>query len=174
MATLTTITTTVPVKDAPCFAPMPATKQFTHLLGALTVYIEAERDLDHVDCWDPAFMEWHRDAEQARETVLTHIAEICSTEAMRIEDLPLKRLALLTRGMIHSADAAEFMQLHGLVAGYPDLFRCAADGAVSQRVNAMLQRATALLDDLATLAEYIDIAPEAVILGGEEFLSLAM
>ena len=70
-------------------------RRFSRLIGEISTYIEAERDIEDAASWDPAFLHWHRDAEAARSTVLSSIDHIRVSVAERREDLPLQRMALL-------------------------------------------------------------------------------
>ncbi|MEH6773684.1 MAG: hypothetical protein V7668_07160 [Cereibacter changlensis] len=158
MATLMNTTAVDATKGSIYFTPTPTTHAFSRLLGALAGYVEAERDIDHVDAWNPAFLEWQRDAARSRDHVLSLLDLIRNASPVRVEDRPLKRMALLTRMMIESERADEFAQLHGLLDIFPDLFQCSGRGAIVSRVNQMLATARDRLWDIAGLQEYLDVA----------------
>lgn len=157
MAMQSAITSQKTGKVPPHFTPTPTTHAFSRLLGALAGYVEAERDIDHVDAWNPAFLEWQRDAARSRDHVLSLLDLIRNAGPVRVEDRPLKRMALLTRMMIESERADEFSQLHGLLDIFPDLFQCSGCGAIVLRVNQMLATARDRLRDIAGLQEYLDV-----------------
>lgn len=156
MATLMTTTAVDATKGSIYFTPTPTTHAFSRLLGALAGYVEAERDIDHVDAWDPAFLNWQRDAAKSRDNVLSLLDLIRDAGPVRFEDRPLKRMALLTRMMIETDRADEFAQLHGLLDIFPDLFQCSGRGAIVLRVNQMLNTGRDRLRDIAGLQENLD------------------
>ena len=161
--------TTAPdaAKDAH-FVPTAVSRSFSSLLVALAGHVESERDIQHVSCWDPAFMDWGRQAERAREQVLASLDAVDRAAPERPEDRPLQRIALLTGSMIRTTDAEEFAHLHSLVDRFPGLFSCPVAGATSVRVNKMLATAKARLADLATLSEYVDPdVPDAMMPAGD-------
>lgn len=51
----------------PSFRPTPVTIQFGAVMRDLSVYIEAERDLEHCNSWDPALeASWKQSARKPR------------------------------------------------------------------------------------------------------------
>lgn len=164
----TTPTTAADAAKDVRFTPTPVTRSFSRLLVALAGHVEAERDIQHVSCWDPAFLSWNREAERARDEVLSSLDAVDRAAPERPEDRPLQRIALLTGSMIRTTDAEEFAHLHGLVDRFPGLFSCPAASAASLRVNQMLVTAKARLADLATLSEYVDAdVPDAMMPAGD-------
>ncbi len=167
MATRITTTAADTAKDTH-FTPTAVSRLFSGALVALAGHIEAERDIQHVSCWDPAFLSWNREAERARDEVLSSLDAVDRAAPERPEDRPLQRIALLTGSMIRTTDAEEFEHLHGLVDRFPGLFSCPAASAASLRVNQMLTTAKARLADLATLSEYVDPdVPDAMMPAGD-------
>ena len=171
---IATPTTAAHAAKAARFTPTAVTRSFSKLLVVLAGHVEAERDIQHVSCWDPAFMDWGRQAERAREQVLSSLDAVDRAAPERPEDRPLQRIALLTGSMIRTTDAEEFAHLHGLVDRFPGLFSCAAASAASLRVNQMLATAKARLADLATLSEYVDAAGQDEMMPCEDVPPLAM
>ncbi|RWR04621.1 hypothetical protein [Paenirhodobacter populi] len=149
---------TVPVVSEPItyFHPTPLSVAFTTLLPMLSAHIEAERDLVHVDRWDMAFIDWLAEAEQTRADLEAALNALCETEVQRLEDKPLLRMAMLTRLMLASDDAQEFLQLHSLPLRMPSMFRCAGDHPVAARTNLLLSEVLIRLDALASLPDYLD------------------
>jgi len=167
MATCITTTAADAAKDAH-FTPTAISRSFSGALVALAGHVEAEKDIQHVSCWDPAFLSWNREAERAREAVLSRLDAIDRVAPERPEDRPLKRMSMLIGSMIRTPDAAEFEHLHSLVVQFPDLFSCRAGSPASRRVNQMLVTAKARLADLATLSEYVDAdVPDAMMPAGD-------
>ncbi len=173
MVTATPTTAPDAAKDAH-FIPTAVSRSFSKLLVALAGHVEAERDIQHVSCWDPAFMDWGRQAERAREQVLSSLDAVDRAAPERPEDRPLQRIALLTGSMIRTTDAEEFAHLHCLVDRFTGLFSCPAVSAPSLRVNQMLATAKARLADLATLPEYVDASVENAMMPSEDVPPLAM
>ena len=165
---IATLTTAADAAKAAHFVPTVVSRSFSRLLVALAGHVEAERDIQHVSCWDPAFLSWNREAERARDEVLSSLDAVERAAPERPEDRPLQRIALLTGSMIRTTDAEEFEHLHGLVDRFPGLFSCPAASAASLRVNQMLATAKARLADLATLSEYVDPdVPDAMMPAGD-------
>ncbi|TDX19381.1 hypothetical protein, partial [Rhodovulum visakhapatnamense] len=123
-----------------------------------TTYIECERDLEHVDCFDPAFMNWARDAEAARRKTLLLCGDIIRAAICRPEDRPLQRLALLTRALIESETSERFTTLHRALDLHADLFSCPGTTPTLARARHMLNRCHELLDAMAELGEFRDPA----------------
>ncbi|RWR45749.1 hypothetical protein EOW65_16060 [Sinirhodobacter ferrireducens] len=130
---------------------------FTQLNAAVALYIECERDLEHADCFDPAFLSWSADAEEARARVLGLAATITAQPMMRASDKPLKRSAMLTRLLIESDSAATFTSLLRLPGSHAELFACCDAGAVGARVRQMLETHQVQLEALADLDEFDDV-----------------
>jgi hypothetical protein len=125
-------------------------------LGALSAHIEAERDIEDVASFDPAFMDWQRDAECARDSVLSLITAIRHEPTVRLEDNPLKRMAYLTFMMVESASTEDFRQARNFVDQHIHLFSCQGTGGTAARVQQMLMTACARLDELGSLSSYVD------------------
>lgn len=138
------------------FTHTPASKAFSRLLGALAAHIEAERDIEDVASFDPAFIDWQRDAERARAEVLSIIAELRHAPIHRQPDTPLKRMNYVMYAMIQSASTEEFLRLRAFVTGNVALFSCSGQSPVAQRVQQMLASAFDRLEELAALDTYVD------------------
>lgn len=138
------------------FTHTPASKAFSRLLGALAAHIEAERDIEDVASFDPAFIDWQRDAERARAEVLSIITELRHAPIHRQADTPLKRMNYLMYAMILSASTEEFLRLRTFVSNNVTLFSCPGQSPVTQRVQQMLSSACNRLDELAALGTYVD------------------
>ena len=133
-------------------------RMFTQLNVALAAYIEFERDLEHADCFDPAFLSFTTDAEGARAEVLSLSARIASLPLERREDLPLKRSAMLTRALIESDSEATFTSLHRLLGTHAEFFACLEHGVVAARVRQMLKTCHRQIAALSDLGEFTDPA----------------
>ena len=154
---------------ASSFAHTPVTIQFGAVMRDLAAYIEAERDLEHCDSWDPACDAWIRDAEQARARVLDAITALRGTPTRRREDLPLQRYAGLAQMLIMSDSPEQVRDILALPGRFPDFFRCAGDGPVARRVDLMVAGFQQHLHALATLEDVTEMveADYSVIEPGE-------
>ena len=139
------------------FNHTPISQRFIAVLQDLSAFIEAERDLEHAGGFDPAFDGWFVDAERAREQMLGALCDLERVEVCRREDLPLKRVGLLTRLLIESDTPTRFGQLFSSLHRRPDLFSCSGQGLIPSRINLMIDAARLRLNDLARLSEHIDM-----------------
>ena len=131
-------------------------RRFSRLIGEISTYIEAERDIEDAASWDPAFQDWHRDAEAARGSVLSSIDHIRVSVPKRREDLPLQRMALLLFALIESGSSSEFLRLAACLDRHDGLFACVGSGPVVRRVSAMLTAARMQVADLTSLTALVD------------------
>ncbi|VDS10798.1 hypothetical protein PARHAE_04017 [Paracoccus haematequi] len=138
------------------FTHTEISRSFSRLIGSVSGYIEAERDIEHAASWDPAFLHWHRDAEVARTQVLSTIDHIRVAVPVRPEDLPLKRMALLLFALIESGSSSEFLRLAACLERSDGRFACPGSGPVARRVGAMLTAARMQVADLASLTALVD------------------
>ncbi|WP_299416220.1 hypothetical protein [uncultured Sulfitobacter sp.] len=134
--------------------PTPIASAFAALLPALARHIEAEREIEEVDIWDPAFRAWLTDAEVAFTDVTTHLSTIASLELTCAHDKPLKRMSLLVNSLIRSEEPDNFMFIYGLRPHFEDLFQCEGSGPAVRDRNVMLGQALAHIDAMATLLTY--------------------
>ncbi|WP_017998955.1 hypothetical protein [Paracoccus sp. N5] len=141
----------------PSFRPTPVTIQFGAVMRDLSAYIEAERDLEHCDSWDPACDAWIRDAERARAHVLDAITALRGTPVCRCEDQPLKHLGQMAQMLIESDSPEQVRDILALPDRFPDAFRCASDSPVARRVNMMVAGFQQHLHALATLENVADM-----------------
>lgn len=141
--------------NAATFTHTPISACFSRLLGALGHLIEAERDIEDVDVWDPAFRAWLTEAEEALTAVTTLLSAIRDHRVARQADLPLLRLAVITDAMLGAEEPEEFLAAQCLLAR-ADLFNCrtGTGGAVGRRVDAMVETAQSRLRELAGLDAY--------------------
>ncbi len=142
--------------------------EFAALLPALARHIEAEREIENVDIWDPAFRSWLTDAEHALKDVTTHLSTIASTDLTCVDDRPLKRMSMLIDAMIRSEEPHTFMHLYGLLPRFEHLFYCDGTSSAIRHCNAMIGQARAHIDTMANLltydseaAAYVDVTLEA-------------
>lgn len=159
MATHTPTMHRTAAEDPGTYTPTPVSAGFSALLVALSAMIEAERDIEDVDVFDPAFANWLRDAERAQDRVVDCLRMVREAELQRAEDRPLQRLAMLIDAVISSEEPGEFTRLHRLVPSHAALFRCAGNSAVARRVDHMLLAGLARIDDLAMLDTYANCPP---------------
>ncbi|MEI4469671.1 hypothetical protein [Frigidibacter sp. MR17.24] len=153
MATLTATTITPGSEDR--YVPSPISIAFSALLGTLALHIEAERDIEDVDIWDPAFANWLRDAEEIQTRLSRQVLALTDAEETRDEDEPLRRMAMLIEGMTGSEEPGTFQRLHPMVVHYEHLFRCEGTTATALRVDRMLLTAAQRLETMASLDIYL-------------------
>jgi hypothetical protein len=143
-------------KPSAHFTHTSISRRFSRMIGEISGYIEAERDIEDAASWDPAFLHWHRDAEAARGSVLSSIDHIRVSVPERREDLPLQRMALLLFALIESATSSEFLRLAVCLERHDGLFSCPGTGPVTRRVGAMLTAARMQVADLTSLTALVD------------------
>ncbi|WCR02256.1 hypothetical protein JHX88_15360 [Paracoccus saliphilus] len=129
-------------------------EMFPHLLDALMRHIQVERDLEDVDFWNIAFLNWRIEAEEAYTDVAALLSAIRHAALDRQEDLPLQRMACLIDSMIGSEEPDAFQRLHCRLPRFETLFRSRGYGTGSKRVERMLMDTHACIDELATLRLY--------------------
>jgi len=138
------------LQDAAHFTHTPISTLFSRLLGAMAHHIECERDIEHVDVFDPAFNGWLKDAEEAATVVTTLISKIRQCRIQRRADVPLMRLKFIADTMLGANAPDVFLEAHGLLS-HPHLFALRENGAVAYRVTAMIKTAKTCLNLLAEL-----------------------
>lgn len=136
------------------YTPSTISTAFSALLGALAQHVEAERDIEDVDIWNPAFRNWLTDAEEAHAKVARLLSDIRKMEILRAEDKPLMRMAMLLDHMACSEEPDAFWTFRPLLMQFDELFRCAGENPVAARVNRMLISARNRIDEMATLDLY--------------------
>lgn len=156
MADATPNTDVLRPKVRPALQPSATMVAFSELLVALAALVEAERDLEHFDRWGQAGNGWLRDAEHAFTRVSTLITRIRSQVAVLPGDLALQRVARLIDRMIGSEKPGSFGRIHAQLHRYHALFACRGSGPMVRRVNALPGDARRRIDELATLATFID------------------
>ena len=156
MADATPNTDIVRPKVRSALQPSATMALFSELLVALAALVEAERDLEHFDRWGQTGNGWLRDAERAFTRVTTLITRIRGRVALLPGDLALQRVALLIDRMIGSEEPGSFGRIHAQLHRYDALFACRGSGPMVRRVNALLGDARRRIDELATLATFID------------------
>ncbi|WP_444464187.1 hypothetical protein [Rhodobacter capsulatus] len=147
-------TTTARAVMKPAADPSPIARMFPRFIVSLAAYIEAERDAESDWATDPACLEWLRDAERARSTVLCQIQSITDQTLRDHGDFALKAMVMLAGILIRASSTAEFLQAYALLGSHPGAF--AAPTGSSARVQQMLQTARERLTDLATLSACVD------------------
>lgn len=141
------------LQHAAHFTPTPISTLFSRLLCAMAHHIECERDIEHVDCFNPAFVGWLKAAEEAATVVTTLISEIRHSSIQRRADVPLMRLTIIADTMLGASTPDVFLEAQGLLS-HPQLFAVREGGAVAHRVTAMIKTAKNCLNQLAELDAY--------------------
>ena len=173
MANLNTSTLDAPSKAVSVFSHTLISHNFSHLLGELAVLIEEERDIEHVDVFDPAFSGWLKDAELAHEAVTSRLLSVLESPIQRDEDRALQRVAFGLHALMQSEELGEFTRIYNVLQSFPAAFICAGPSAVARRVTVMLTSMRLRMDDLTSLTAYsdeFDIAPEPEVLDSAVFI----
>lgn len=139
------------------FTHTPVTRAFAAMLQALSAYIDSERDLEHVDSFDPAVDNWVADAERNRVAMFAALDRLRDTRLTRALDVPLRRMGMVTRLLIDCETSASFFNLLKSVDQHADLFACPGEDPVARRLRQMIDAAKAQLNALAQLAEHSDV-----------------
>ena len=128
-------------------------------------HVEAERDIEHVDVWDPAFRGWLTEAEECLTAVTKIISHLGGLPVERHEDVVLLQVAAIIDALIGAETEREAVRAHEALADLP-AFHCPGRGAVAHRVNRMIASAADRLRDLAGLEVYApnsDEVPEEIL-----------
>ena len=138
------------------YTPTPVTRGFSRLLVELAALIEAERDFEDADIWDPAFVGWLSAAEHALARVKDRLRLLRATGLRRREDRPLHRMADMINTMIMTEEPGVFLAHYHELRQDRSGLRCPGDGAVALRVNRLLATGLSRIDELAGLSCFID------------------
>lgn len=124
-----------------------------HLLPSMAAYIVAERDLEDVQgAFDPAYLAWEQDADEARERLTSVLFYLCEERTLVTTDRPLKRMALLVKELIWAEDVKVFRTLHREMRDtFLTHFQVRGFGPDAHQANAMLIQAFHLVDALVEL-----------------------
>jgi hypothetical protein len=137
---------------------------FAALLPCLADFIEAERDLDDIcHSYDPAYVSWHRDAQQARGQLESTLRHVHGLRVERPEDQPLRRMALLANAMLTDGAPDRPLYLHRqMKLVFFRQFQVPGFGATAQLRNALLIQARHLIDAMMRLPLF-DYSPDCAI-----------
>jgi hypothetical protein len=135
-----------------------------HLLPAIAEYNAAERDLEDVQgSYDPAYHAWERDADLARERLVSALVYLCEEKIVEPTDEPLKRMTLLIKDLVWSEDVKEFRELHrDLRLSFSSFFLMSGVGPSEKTTNALLFQARRAVDALVALPLYERWSDEAL------------
>ena len=153
-------------EDASVFRHTPTSQLFSRLLADLGVLIERERDIEHVDVFDPAFSNWLRDAERAHSSVMSGLLSLLDSPVQRAEDRALQRMALGLQALMKTEAPGEFKRIYDVIHRFPSAFLCPGPSAFARRSTAMLATMRTRMTDLLSLTAYVDdydIAPDAEV-----------
>lgn len=161
--------------EAPGYTPTAISSGFAGLLVNLAEHIEAERDIENASVWDIAFDNWLRHAEKARTDMSNLLTSILREDIVRLEDKPLKRMAMLINGVVVSEEPGAYRYLRPFVSRFDNLFRCVGQDPTSLRVDRMLLTARDRLETMYTLEIYAPVktssTPQVTEDENEELLS---
>jgi hypothetical protein len=122
-------------------------------MSALAGYTVAERDLEDVaGGYDPAYLQYEADADEARATLATALIENLLVPTMVPTDRPLRRMVMLIDALVRAEDPTTFRALHRVMHhSFSRLFQVPRDGLVAHAVNTVLIDAGQMVDALVTL-----------------------
>ena len=164
MANIAFSTPGVPFEDASVFRHTATSRLFSRLLADLGLLIEMERDIEHVDVFEPAFSGWLTDAEQAHESVSSGLLSLLSSPIERAEDRALQRMAFGLHTLMKTEAPGEFRQIYDLIQRFPSAFVCPGSSAFARRSTKMLATLRLRMADLLALTAFnddYDVEPDA-------------
>lgn len=150
-----TATEVLPHQDS--LTPSTISLMFSHLLDALARHVAAERDLEGVDFWDVAFLQWRVEAEESYTVMATLLSAIQREMIACHEDEPLQCMASLIDHMVGSEESGTFQRLHCSLPRFDAWFNYRNDSAVAEPVSQMLMTARGLIEELSTLSLYAEV-----------------
>lgn len=136
--------------------PTTIAAAFSALMTALPLHIAAEREIEDVDIWNPAFRHWLTDAEAAFTVVTGLLWGISAAAIERAEDKPLQRMSMLLDRMVGSEEPGAFRHYHALLLRFAPLFRCGGHGVIARHCDAMLVAAFTHIETMSDLLTYDD------------------
>ena len=164
MANIASSTPRVLVEDASVFSHTATSQLFSRLLADLGVMIEGERDIEHVDAFDPAFSGWLRDAERAHASVTSGLLSLLGSPIERAEDRALQRMAFGLHTLMKTEAPGEFSRIYDLIQRFPSAFVCPGSSAFARRSTKMLATLRLRMADLLALTAFnddYDVEPDA-------------
>lgn len=125
----------------------------THLVPALATYTVAERDLEDVaGGYDPAYLHYEEEADEAREALSTALIEILWVPTALPTDRPLRRMVMLIDALVRAEDVATFRGLHRKMHhSFSRHFQSQDEGRLAKSVNVVLVDAGQMVDALVAL-----------------------
>ena len=125
----------------------------THLMPALAAYTVAERDLEDVaGGYDPAYLRYEAEADEAREALTTTLIENLWVAATLPTDRPLRRMVMLIDALVRAEDVGTFKGLHrNMHNSFSRHFQSQDEGRLAQSVNVVLVDAGQMVDALVAL-----------------------
>ncbi|WP_321364195.1 hypothetical protein [uncultured Celeribacter sp.] len=139
------------------FSHSPISQAFSRFIGTLGMAIEGERDIEGALWSDPGFADWLRSAERDWEAATTACKKVLDLPATRPSDTPLQKLAQVIWFTLGCETFAELCCAQQVLASHPDLFSQTGHDPVSRRIEAMLARGRAQLDELCKLDMLADL-----------------
>ncbi len=149
--------TTTPIRateDPRFFTPSIIANLFSKLNGALAVAIEAERDITHIDVWDPAINAWLREAERAWGVVIEIGQALRDAPVTRAADKPLVLLAGIASAIMSSETLSELGSAHERLRAASFFRQRLGRGHLPHRIGAMLDQCHAHLSAVVQLDLY--------------------
>ena len=141
-------------KDARFYIPSPVSSQFSRLIRALAIAVEAERDVEHADPAHAGFDLLVTEAEAAWDSATDMHRALMPIPSQRAEDQPLKTLAQLINHRRGVETSAELQDNRTLLQGCANWLVCPGEGATAERITAMLRQGRFLLDEINRMELY--------------------
>lgn len=154
MANVVTTTPNAATEDLRVFPPTIISSLFSKLNGALAVAIEAERDIAHIDVWDPAINAWLREAERAWGAVIEIGQAVRAAPVTCGDDKPLLTMVGIADAAMSAETLSELSSAHDRLRAATFFRQRLGRGHLPHRIGAMLDQCHAHLSAVARLDLY--------------------
>lgn len=125
---------------------------FAAFLPVFETFISAERDLEEVNGYDPAYNMWLRDAERAQDDLIDAMHGLRQMSARSPQDRAIRHMVHVIDTMRGAAEPGVFRRTHRhMHASFFTLFQARGFDAAASKTNTLLLRARHLVDAMAEL-----------------------
>lgn len=136
------------------FSPVtfsPVTLQFASLLHALDTAVEAERDIECAEAFDPAYSDGCDAAEHAWARTADLCRSVFELPAQSASDAPLQNMAELLHFVLGCESHAEYCGAEDRLLSDAGSYNWFGHDPLSRRISAMLARATEAFYEIGAL-----------------------
>lgn len=138
-------------KGTTAFTHSRVSQRFVQLLHTLELAIEAERDLEHVWSFDPAFRDWRDEAELLWQRAAEEAQAVFDSPARRAADLMLIEAARILHYALGTEHRSEYDAAVTDLAGCSERLALRENDAVTWRTHQLLHTAESRLTEIGTL-----------------------